>query len=67
MGPCDILLQNMSKVRTWVQCCKNYKIGNMGDTLPVGEPSEDKLEDNFRKFLDQSTDKKPQNVTRKND
>lgn len=66
-GPCDILLQNMSKVRTWVQCQKNYKIGNMGDTLPVGEPSEDKLEDNFRKFLDQSTDKKPQNVTRKND
>ena len=67
-GPCNILLQNMSKMRTWVQCQKNYKIGNMGDTLPVGEPSEDSLEDNFRKFLDQSTDKNPSNVTRpKND
>ena len=67
VGPCDIHLQNMSKIRTWVQCQKNYKIGNMGDTIPVGEPSEDRLEDNFRKFLDQSTDKKPSNVTRPND
>jgi hypothetical protein len=40
----------------------------MKDVIPVGEPSEDRLEDNFRKFLDQSTDKKPENVTRpKND
>ena len=67
VGPCDIHLQNMSKIRTWVQCQKNYKIGNMGDTIPVGEPSEDRLEDNFRKFLDQSTDKNPSNVTRPND
>ena len=67
VGPCDIHLQNMSKIRTWVQCQKNYKIGNMGDTIPVGEPSEDRLEDNFRKFLDQSTDKNPSNVKRPND
>jgi hypothetical protein len=67
MGPCDIHLQNMSKIRTWVQCQKSYKIGNMKDVIPVGEPSEDRLEDNFKKFLDQSSNKKPQNVTRKND
>ena len=67
-GPCDLLLQNMSRIRTWVQCSKVYTIGNMKDVIPVGEPSEDRLEDNFRKFLDQSTDKKPENVTRpKND
>jgi hypothetical protein len=67
-GPCDLLLQNMSKIRTWVQCSKVYTVGNMKDVLPVGEPSEDRLEDNFRRFLDQSTDKKPENVTRpKND
>ena len=66
-GPCDILLQNMSKVRTWVQCQKNYKIGNMKDVLPVGEPSTDRLEDNFRKFLELSSDKDPQNVNRPND
>ena len=67
LGPCDIHLQNMSKIRTWVQCHKNYKIGNMGDTLPVGEPSEDRLEDNFKKFLEQSSDKKSPNDTRPND
>ena len=66
-GPCDILLQNMSKVRTWVQCQKNYKIGNMKDVVPVGEPSTDRLEDNFRKFLELSSDKDPQNVNRPND
>ena len=65
MGPCDIHLQNMSKIRTWVQCQKSYKIGNMKDVIPVGEPSEDRLEDNFKKFLDQYSKKKPQNVTRK--
>ena len=67
MGPCDIHLQNMSKIRTWVQCQKSYKIGNMKDVIPVGEPSEDRLEDSFKKFLNQSSKKKPQNVTRKND
>ena len=66
-GPADMLLQNMSKIRTWVQASKVYTVGNMTDVLPTGEPSEDRLEDKFKKFLDQSTDKKPQNVTRPND
>mgnify|MGYP003122659663 FL=1 len=69
VGPCDILLQNLSKVRTFVTCHKNYKIGNMKDTTPVGETSGDRLEDNFKKFLEQSAGgKPPSNVTRpKND
>ena len=66
-GPCEILLQNMSKLRTWVQCKKVYTVGNLNDINAVGEPSKDRLEDSFRKFLEQSTDKKPKNVTRKND
>ena len=66
-GPCDILLQNMSRVRTWVQCQKVYTIGGLKDVIQVGEPSEDRLEDNFRKFLELDTNKKPQNVTKKND
>ena len=66
-GPCDILLQNMSKLRTWVICQKNYKIGNMKDVIPVKEPSIDRLSDNFRNFLNQSNDKNPSNVTRPND
>jgi len=66
-GPVDFILQNMSKLRTWVQCTKVYTIGNMKDVTPVGERSEDRLEDSFRKFLELDTDKKPKNVTRKND
>jgi len=64
-GPCDFMLQNMSRIRTWVQATKTYTVGNMTDVIPVGEPSEDRLEANFKKFLELSTDKKPQNVTRK--
>jgi len=66
-GPCDILLQNMSRVRTWVQCQKVYTIGGLKDVVVVREPSTDRLDKNFRKFLDLHTDKKPKNVTRKNE
>ena len=38
-----MMLQNMSKIRTWVQASKVYTIGNMKDVTPVGEPSEDRL------------------------
>jgi|TARA_Y100000114_G_C11748612_1_gene323003 hypothetical protein len=67
VGPCDILLQNMSKVRTFITCQKNYRIGNMKDTTPIGERSEDRIEDNFKNFLAQSSDKKSPNDTRPNE
>ena len=66
-GPCSILLQNMSKIRTWAQCTKVYTVNSLKDVVPVGEPSQDRLEDNFRKFLEQSSDKRPENDTRPND
>ena len=47
-GPCSMMLQNMSKIRTWVQASKVYTVGNMKDIVPVGEPSQDRLEDNLR-------------------
>ena len=61
-GPAGMMLQNMSKIRTWVQASKVYTVGKMKDVLPVGELSEDRLEDKFRKVLEQSTDKKPESV-----
>ena len=66
-GPCNILLQNMSKIRTWAQGTKVYTVNSLKDVVPVGEPSQDRLEDNLKKFLEQSSDKKPENVTRPND
>jgi hypothetical protein len=66
-GPCDILMQNMSRIRTWVQCQKTYTIGNMKDVTPILEPSEDRLEKDFKAFLNLKSNKKPKNVTRKSD
>jgi len=64
-GKVDFILQNMSKIRTWVQATKIYTVGNMTDVIEIGEPSKDRLEANFKKFLELNTDKKPENVTRK--
>jgi len=64
-GKVDFILQNMSKIRTWVQATKSYTVGNMKDVIEVAEPSKDRLEASFKKFLELSTDKKPENVTRK--
>jgi len=65
-GDADILAQNMSKVRTWVQCLKTYTVGGLKDVVPVGEPSEDRLEAGFKTFLEQGGfGKRPDNDTRK--
>ena len=64
-GPVDILLQNLSQIRTWVECQKVYTIGNLKDVVEVGEPSTDRLEANFKKFLELDTDKRPNNDKRK--
>ena len=37
----------------------------MSEVVEVGEPSEDSLEANFKKFLELDTDKRPQNDKRK--
>jgi hypothetical protein len=74
-GPCDILLQNMSRMRTWVQCTKVYTIGGMKDAEAVGTNAtgdqEDKLRTAVKKWLETNKPKygaakKPSNVTRKN-
>ena len=69
IGPCKMLLQNMSKVRTWIICEKSYKVGNLKELDPIGQPSEPRLEDNFKKFLEQSSDgkKSPNDTRTKND
>jgi hypothetical protein len=69
-GEPDILIQRTSNVRTWVQAVCSYKIGGLKDVDPVGEPSEDNLDDSIKKWLSIGKDsypgtKKPKNVTRK--
>ena len=50
-GEMEAIVQNTSRVRTWVQAHKWYKIGGIGDVKTVAEASEERLEDSFKKWL----------------
>ena len=52
-GECDARVESTSRVRVFVTASKRYEIGNMGETEDVKDPSEDKIEANFKKFLEQ--------------
>ena len=66
VGDVDAIVQNTSKIRTWVQAKCFYDIGGVdSDTETINAESEDRLEDNFRKFLDQADDGRAPNDTRK--
>jgi hypothetical protein len=56
----QVLVQNTSRVRTLVQAHRWYKIGGLGDVDQILEDSEDRLDANFRSFLE-----RPENDTRK--
>tara|TARA_B100000131_G_scaffold315162_1_gene353144 strand:+ start:647 stop:1195 length:549 start_codon:yes stop_codon:yes gene_type:complete len=60
-GEADIMVQSTSRVRNWVQAKKAYIIKGAEGVDKVGRPSNDKLEDSIRKFLDKSTTKKAKN------
>jgi hypothetical protein len=51
-GPCDVLLQNMSKIRTWCQAKKVYTIGGLKDTEAVGVNSPGETEDKLRSAVE---------------
>ena len=63
-GEPNILVQSTSRVRNWVEAQQHYKIGGI-ESLPILDPSVDQTRDITRKFLEQFTDKRPQNDTRK--
>ena len=67
VGELDAIVQNTSRVRTWVQAKCYYDIGGLdGSTEGIKDPSEDRLEDNFRKFLEKDAgDKGAKNDKRK--
>jgi len=50
-GNVDVMVQNTSKVRVFVNGKKFYKIGNLDGVTPVAEPSEDRLDKSIRDFL----------------
>jgi hypothetical protein len=50
-GNVEVMVQNTSKVRAFVNGKRYYKVGNLSDVIPVGEPSEDRLDKSIRDFL----------------
>tara|TARA_B100001094_G_scaffold272916_1_gene279009 strand:+ start:4128 stop:4802 length:675 start_codon:yes stop_codon:yes gene_type:complete len=68
-GDADILVQNMSNIRTWVQATKAYKIGGAGEVEPVKKHSTDSFDKDYQKkftdYLKHASDKRPSNDKRK--
>ena len=50
-GDLEAIVQNTSRVRSWVQACRWYKIGGLDDVSAVAEASEERLRDSFKKWL----------------
>jgi hypothetical protein len=64
-GESKILVQQTSRVRTWVQATQIYKIGGVAEGSYMDTTQENKLEDNIKKWIKQSTKDiaKPENVS----
>ena len=66
-GELKAIVQNTSRVRTFVQAHRKYTIAGLADVKEILEPSSGDLQDGFQKFLDQGgfQGKRPENDTRK--
>tara|TARA_R110002020_G_C16319433_1_gene774654 strand:+ start:6233 stop:6781 length:549 start_codon:yes stop_codon:yes gene_type:complete len=66
-GEVEVLVQNTSRVRTWCQAHRMYKIGSIAEVEEIKSPSEDRMDVKFRTFLDSGGfgGKRPGNDSRK--
>tara|TARA_B100001250_G_C19782914_1_gene782728 strand:+ start:1351 stop:1890 length:540 start_codon:yes stop_codon:yes gene_type:complete len=65
-GEVDVMVQNSSRVRTWVQAKKHYKVGGLGEEMNDAQESTDRVDRSWKTFLDQGgwQGKRPKNDTR---
>ena len=65
-GEVDVLVQSTSRIRSWVEAKKHYKIGGLDAEMHIEEASKDRVEDSWRSFLDLGgwKGKRPDNDTR---
>ncbi len=64
-GETDIHVENTSRIRTWVTATKHYSIGGLDEDMADRQPSKDRLEASWKKFLDQGPkDERPKNDSR---
>ena len=69
-GEADLFVQNTSRVRTWVQAKKHYRVGGLSEEMNNDTGSEAPLESKWKSFLDQGGwngkgGTRPDNDTRK--
>jgi hypothetical protein len=64
-GELDARVEYMSRARCWVTAHCYYKIGGIKDVEKVAQGSGERLEKDFKDWLNQETDKNPKNVDRK--
>ena len=62
-GEPKILVQSVSRVRSFVQAYQHYKISGLKEE-PIMDPAVENSRSITRKFLEQFSDKRPQNDTR---
>lgn len=64
-GEIDIRAESTSRVRSWITAQRAYKINNVEGVDEIKSPSEDRLDVNWRKFLELGgLGKRPKNDTR---
>ena len=65
-GEVDVLVQSTSRIRSWVEAKKHYKIGGLDAEMHIEAASKDRVEDSWRSFLDLGgwKGKRPDNDTR---
>jgi len=66
-GEIDVVVQNSSRVRSWVQAKKVFKVGGLTEEMNNAENSRAPLERSWETFLNQGgwKGKRPKNDTRK--
>ena len=69
-GEVDVFVQNSSRVRSWVEAKKHYKVGGLTEEMNNSEGSRAPVERSWKTFLDQGGwngkgGKRPKNDTRK--
>ena len=52
-GEVDVRVENSSRVRSWVIAKMHYKVGGLSEDMACTPPSKERLESNWRNFVDQ--------------
>jgi hypothetical protein len=65
-GEVDVFVQSTSRIRSWIQAKKHYKVGGLDEAMAIETPSKDRLEKSWKSFLDLGgwKGKRPKNDTR---